>query len=214
MPILRVLKSAVATDLLPLANSNDAMSLNLNRLGGRTATVSDVGDRWEVTRDDLVAFADQRGERPRFLFKKDRGDRHFEEALAKLEGPARAQTAYKMRKITGGIGDPVAMGARAIEREKQRAAAEAEKERRRALIKTGRDLAFGYCDGDQEETFREYLEGQRGYSDIRPHLSQDYRRKLEAVRMTYADADGARYPSLVQWFLDDLDRLEEEWGLI
>jgi hypothetical protein len=98
--------------------------------------------------------------------------------------------------------------------DKRRQANLAFQEHRRALIKTGRDLAFGYCHGDQEETFREYLEGQRGYADIRPHLSDAYRSKLDAVRTTYANPDGAKYPSLVQWFLDDLDRLEKEWHLI
>jgi hypothetical protein len=127
---------------------------------------------------------------------------------------AAARAAYEMRRITGGIGDPVAMGARLLEEDAKEEAKSAEKERRRALIKTGRDLAFGYCHGDQEETFREYLEGQRGYADIRPHLSEKYRRKLEAQRVAYADPQGAKYPTLVQWFLDDLDRLEKEWGLI
>ncbi|HEX8261686.1 MAG TPA: hypothetical protein VF547_02310 [Allosphingosinicella sp.] len=107
-----------------------------------------------------------------------------------------------------GIGDPTAYGDHEPARDVERT------ERRRALIKMGRDLAFGYCHGDREETFREYLEGQRGYADIRPHLSEGYRGRLEAVRMVYADPDGAKYPTLVQWFLDELDRLEMEWGLI
>lgn len=100
-------------------------------------------------------------------------------------------------------------------KEKRRQAdLEYETKRRRELIKTGRDLAFGYCHGDQGDTFREYLEGQRGYADIRPHLSDDYKRKLEARRTAYVDPDGAKYPTLVKWFLDELDRLEKEWRLI
>lgn len=87
------------------------------------------------------------------------------------------------------------------------------KARQRDLITQGRNIAFGYTHEKPEGGFRAYLEGQRAYSDIRPHLSQGYLAKLNAQRMLYAKADGARLETLVQWFLDEIDRLEREWNL-
>ena len=87
------------------------------------------------------------------------------------------------------------------------------KERQRELINQGRDIAVEYTREAPAGGFRAYLESQRAYADIRPHLSEDYRAKLNAQRTFYAQADGARYETLVQWFLDDVDRLEKEWGL-
>ena len=89
-----------------------------------------------------------------------------------------------------------------------------EESRKRELIEKGRDLAHGFTDDHAGQGFRSYLEGHRSYADIRPHLSSDYLKKLNAHRTLYAKADGAKYPALVSWFLDDLDRLEKEWGLI
>jgi len=85
------------------------------------------------------------------------------------------------------------------------------KERQRDLITQGRNIAFGYTHENPEGGFRAYLEGQRAYADIRPHLSEEYRAKLHAQRTLYAQADGAKYETLVQWFLDEIDRLEREW---
>jgi len=91
---------------------------------------------------------------------------------------------------------------------------EGARKRRQELIAKARDLAQDFGDGETGEGFRAYLEGQRVYADIRPHLSPEYLAKLNAQRMLYAKADGAKYPTLVSWFLDDIDRLEKEWGLI
>lgn len=84
---------------------------------------------------------------------------------------------------------------------------------RRALIASCRDLAHEFTLNSPEEQFRPFLEGHRTYADIRSHLSADFLSKLNAVRTTYSSADGARYPALVGWFLDDIDRLEKEWSL-
>ena len=85
--------------------------------------------------------------------------------------------------------------------------------RRRDLIADCRDLAFRFTRETPEESFRKFLEGERAYADIRSHLSDEYVGKLNAGRTTYSNADGARYPTLVGWFLDDLDRLEKECEL-
>lgn len=90
----------------------------------------------------------------------------------------------------------------------------AEDARRRSLITAGRDIAHRFVGEGQDQGFRAYLEHERAYADIRPHLSQGYLDKLNAPRTSYSNADGAKYPPLVSWFLDELDRLEKEWGLI
>ncbi len=87
------------------------------------------------------------------------------------------------------------------------------KERQRDLITQGRDIAFGYTHEAPEEGFRAYLEGQRAYADIRPHLSPEYLVKLTAPRTVYVKAQGAKYEPLVDSFLREIDRLEREWNL-
>jgi len=154
-------------------------------------------------------------------------DKLFRDEVARLTALKRAEAIVGNRHgiatvLGGNIADALAEAEkdRKAEAEARRqrlihgAAAEAaETQRRRDLIAKGRDLAHDYAEREQEETFREFLESQRVYADIRPHLSVGYRKKLEAVRVAYADADGSKYPSLVAWFLDDLARLEKKWGL-
>ena len=110
-----------------------------------------------------------------------------------------------------------------LERERQALLTQAELDRanvlanhqkRRALLDECRDLAHKYTRNDGDLAFRAFLEGERAYADIRGHLSAEYLAKLNAPRTLYVCADGARYPTLVSWFLNDLDRLEKEWGLV
>ena len=87
-------------------------------------------------------------------------------------------------------------------------------ERRRKLITDARRLAALYTRGRAgEKSFRQYLESTQTYTALRRHLSAQYMKKLNAPRTAYAQADGAKYEPLVQWYLDDLDRLEKAWGL-
>lgn len=89
-----------------------------------------------------------------------------------------------------------------------------ERDRRRGLIKAARRLAAGYSEGRSgDATFRHFLERTETYATLRSHLSPEYLVKLNAPRTSYAQPDGARYEPLVEWFLDDLDRLEREWKL-
>lgn len=83
------------------------------------------------------------------------------------------------------------------------------------LIAAGRDWAHEFTESANGDSFgfRSFLEGKRLFADLRPHLTPEYIGKLNAQRMSYATADGAKYPALVSWFLDELDRLEGEWGL-
>jgi hypothetical protein len=89
-----------------------------------------------------------------------------------------------------------------------------ERDRKRDLIDRARSLAATYSQGNtDEDSFRRYLERTKTYAALRGHLSRDYLKKLNAGRTAYVMAAGARYEPLVEWFLDDLDRLEREWGL-
>jgi hypothetical protein len=96
-------------------------------------------------------------------------------------------------------------------------------ERRRALVDKGRDLAHEFTRLDRENQmsedadyfgFREFLERQRIFADIEPHLSDKFLRKLHAQRTIYLPSPEAAYPVLVSEFLGELKRLEKEWGLV
>lgn len=90
----------------------------------------------------------------------------------------------------------------------------AEPNRKRTLIDRARGLVATYSQGNAgKDSFREYLERTQTYAALRGHLSSDFLRKLNAPRAVYAKAEGARYEPLVEWFLDELDRLEREWRL-
>jgi len=96
----------------------------------------------------------------------------------------------------------------------KRPSAEDDKRRKRKLIDEGRRLGSVYGLGKSgDKSFRQFLERTTAYAALRPHLSRDYLEKLNAPRATYAMKEGARYEPLVEWFLDDLDRLEKKWGL-
>lgn len=89
-----------------------------------------------------------------------------------------------------------------------------QKERRRKLITDARRLATTYTQGQAgKKSFRQYLESTHTYAALRRHLSAEYLAKLNAPRVVYAKADGATYEPLVQYYLDDLNRLEAKWGL-
>jgi len=95
---------------------------------------------------------------------------------------------------------------RTIDREKM--------ERKRKLIDDSRRLAVIYSQGRSgPQSFRQYLESTQAYATIRQHLGAEYLSKLNASRIAYAKAPDARYEPLVQWFLDELDRLERAWDL-
>jgi hypothetical protein len=84
----------------------------------------------------------------------------------------------------------------------------------RELIRAGRQFVITACAKNGIETdFKRKLEAYPQFFKIRPHLSQEYRDKLDAPRTVYVPRDGTHYPALANWFLDELDRLEKEWGL-
>ena len=92
-------------------------------------------------------------------------------------------------------------------------AADADLLRKRNLLEAARGLATRYASSPPESTFRQYLETTRTYASLRGYLSPEYLTKLNAPRTFYGTDGEGRYEPLVEWFLDDLDRLEREWGL-
>lgn len=87
-----------------------------------------------------------------------------------------------------------------------------DREHKRDLINAGRGLAVDYTNSG-ETGFRRYLERSHHYPAIRPHLSTTYRADLENAWKVWGMEDGALYEPLVKMFLDEMDRLESEWGL-
>lgn len=86
--------------------------------------------------------------------------------------------------------------------------------RRRALIDQARDAAHAFPGEKVTSDFYNYIEKQRPYLDIRKHLSDDFREKLmRSGRTGYVMPEGSHYCGMQSHFLDELDRLESEWGL-
>ncbi|MGV3730205.1 MAG: hypothetical protein ACO1NN_05550 [Sphingopyxis sp.] len=83
---------------------------------------------------------------------------------------------------------------------------------RKNMILNGRDLAVRYTNDKRQTSFRDFLETSSLYPHLRSHLSKDYLDKLNAPRTAYT-MNGGKYEPLVVWFLDELDRLEQEWHL-
>lgn len=94
-----------------------------------------------------------------------------------------------------------------------------EHQRRVELIQSCRGMVriFSLRDQPQPESaysFREYLEKQTEYYAIKPHLSAEFIRKLEAPRTVYVAADGDSLGALVQMFIGELSVVEKRWNLI
>jgi hypothetical protein len=86
------------------------------------------------------------------------------------------------------------------------------KSERRALIKDAREWTVRVC--HQENTdFREAVASYEPFFTLRPFLSADYLKKLNASRTIYIETYGSKLPPLANWFLDELDRLEAKWDL-
>jgi hypothetical protein len=85
--------------------------------------------------------------------------------------------------------------------------------RRRELISGGRDMAHEFTNSGDKSGFRAFLERQRAYPDLKPHLSNGFLKKLHTPRTIYVAAQEAAYPVLVASFLKELERLERKWEL-
>jgi hypothetical protein len=125
---------------------------------------------------------------------------------------AAARTAYEMRKLTGGIGDPIAFGARLLDEDARASAEAAQRSRRRALIAKGRDVVIRWRRSDRSQPFEIFASQDRDYLDVQPHLGDEYQR--ERIR----DADSIIYgpahdENRVAALLQELTRLQKEWNL-
>jgi hypothetical protein len=86
-------------------------------------------------------------------------------------------------------------------------------DRKRELIKEGRQIATRHTQISTEIPFRHYIEGHAVYPHLRPHLGRKFLSDLNNGRIIIAQADGARMDALAERLLNELDRLEAEWGL-
>jgi hypothetical protein len=86
--------------------------------------------------------------------------------------------------------------------------------RRSKLIRDAREFVITATAKDGVETdFKGKLETFLPFFELRPHLSESYLSKLNAQRTFYVPTDDTRLPPLASWFLDEVDRVEKEWGL-
>ncbi len=85
---------------------------------------------------------------------------------------------------------------------------------KRALIAKAREFVV-IATGEKgiNTDFKRKLESYAPYFELRPHLSVEFRKKVDAQRTVFVPRDGTHLPALASWFLDELDRLEKEWGL-
>ncbi len=61
--------------------------------------------------------------------------------------------------------------------------------------------------------FKEQLEQNEMYYKIRPYLSEAFLESFNRPRTVFIQSDGKTIPVLMEKFLNELDRLEGEWGL-
>jgi len=91
---------------------------------------------------------------------------------------------------------------------------DAEKERRsrrRKILNEARQMAASH-ELQTRWDWRQTTRYSHAFADIRPHLSDEYMKRLAAVRTFQATEEGMPEP-LVSGFLDELDRLERDWKL-
>lgn len=87
-------------------------------------------------------------------------------------------------------------------------------EEKRSLITKARAFTIRACRKEGEETdFRQKLEAYAPYFELRPHLSEDFRTKWNDTRIIHVFPIESNMPDIALFFLDELDRLEKEWGL-
>jgi hypothetical protein len=85
---------------------------------------------------------------------------------------------------------------------------------KRALIREAREFVLRACKKDGAGTdFREKLSAYAPYYDLRPYLSEDFRTKWNSPRTIHVFAVDTNLPDIAMFFLDEIDRLEREWGV-
>jgi len=95
----------------------------------------------------------------------------------------------------------------------ERVAAKIEKER---LLRDLRGfVASCKWDSDAPINFRNLLEANSNYLQIRRYMSDDFLQLVRSSGRTIISVSpGSRLPGLAHKFLDELDRLSKEWGIV
>jgi hypothetical protein len=86
-----------------------------------------------------------------------------------------------------------------------------QRQRRRMIIDNARAMVAKY-EAQSDVGWREMLRSSPEYTAVRPYLSEQYMKRLNAVR-TLEIGMGGMHPPLVAGFLKELDRLESEWDI-
>ncbi|WP_069064562.1 hypothetical protein [Sphingobium sp. RAC03] len=83
----------------------------------------------------------------------------------------------------------------------------AEKSRRRFhLVTVGRSLANGFSKSSDGRTLLEFMQGDGGYTRLRPHFSEGFVAALQEQPAGRAE--------MTTMLLDEMDRLERKWRLV
>jgi hypothetical protein len=83
---------------------------------------------------------------------------------------------------------------------------------RQMLLAEGRELAHTYST-EVRGNFRRFLESQRAFSAIRPHLSRTFLKILDTWPENRPSVWAALSEAQARSFLDEIDRIEREWGM-
>jgi hypothetical protein len=90
---------------------------------------------------------------------------------------------------------------------------EAQYRHRQMLLARGRDLAHRFSTDIGQRNFRRFLEADRVFPEIRPHLSRAFFKILNFWPEDRPSRWAAVSAAQAQSFLDEIDRIEREWGL-
>ena len=89
-------------------------------------------------------------------------------------------------------------------------------EKRRERLKHRREIIQNWRKSIDEFDFDSDNFGNTStYAAMRPHMRKEIITKFEAQRTVYVTPDGGRGDKLFkQWALDEVARIEQEWGLL
>ena len=91
--------------------------------------------------------------------------------------------------------------------------------RKTALIKGGRRIVYVFMHEDPKNIhdlmFKSRLESSNIYYELEQYVSKSFKDKLAFLgRGVFLNAPGDTMPVVARAFLDELSRLEQEWGLV
>lgn len=179
-------------------------------LQGRVQTIASRGVENVVRKGDHQGMHDLR-------LNRDELEALWPPLQNVLDAQSRAaidRAVYERRRLTGGIGDPLAMGARLLEQDREEQKLEAKKAQRRGLIEKGRNVVHRFRLGGEDD-FETFASKDRDYLDVQPHLGAEYQAWRTNNAGTIFQELGGRGGDdfRAAMLLRELARLEREWNL-